>query len=102
MQNNPFQANPEAHKTYSLNHSAHAEPIAPHQDPIVDPNIEQDESGLPTKTNRKWIRFGLFLFCLVFLVVGRSTVPDNEVPNVVDKLMDMSTSWLVQYLEMAC
>jgi len=40
-------------------------------------------------TNRKrWIRLCVFLFCMIFVVLGRATVPDNPVPGVVDKMMD--------------
>lgn len=36
----------------------------------------------------RWTRFCVFLFCLVFIILGRAAVPDNPVPGIVDKLMD--------------
>jgi len=53
--------------------------------------------GKPSATSRKWMRFCVFLFCLIFIVLGRATVPDNPVPGIVDKLMD-SAAWINRYV----
>jgi len=66
----------------------------------IDP-IRQDQSESPQKSRipkeitepmtdnaRFYARLGVFIFCLSFLVIGRAVIPANEVPTLVDHLMD--------------
>jgi len=41
-----------------------------------------------TVKKHQWIRFGIFLFCLTFIFLGRAALPDHPVPTIVDRAMD--------------
>jgi len=61
------------------------------QDQTESPKIQKVEQELQEPVNERTIfyaRLGVFIFCLSFLVIGRAVIPANEVPQLVDHLMD--------------
>jgi len=51
-------------------------------------NQQEPSTKEPVVRQHQWIRFGIFLFCLTFIFLGRAALPDHPVPTIVDRAME--------------